>query len=111
MGSFFDVAGVRPEIGRALTIEDDRRGAERLVVLSHGAWVRLFGAAPAAVGQTLQLQNKDFTVAGVMPADFAYPAGAEIWTTLNGLADIETNEAFRTGILRDVEILGRLRGG
>jgi predicted permease len=111
MGRFFDVAGVRPEIGRAMTIEDDRRGAERMVVLSHGAWVRLFGAAPAAVGQTLQLQNKDFTVAGVMPADFAYPAGAEIWTTLNALADIETNEAFRTGILRDVEILGRLRGG
>ena len=46
MGGFFDVAGVRPQIGRALTVEDDRRGAERLVVLSHGAWVRLFAAAP-----------------------------------------------------------------
>ena len=111
MGGFFDVAGVRPEIGRALTIEDDRRGAERLVVLSHGAWVRLFAAAPEALGQTLHLQNKAFTVAGVMPADFAYPGGSEIWTTLNALADIESNEAFRTGILRDVEILGRLRRG
>jgi predicted permease len=111
MGGFFDVAGVRPEIGRALTIEDDRRGAERLVVLSHGAWVRLFAAAPEALGQTLHLQNKVFTVAGVMPADFAYPGGSEIWTTLNALADIDSNEAFRTGILRDVELLGRLRHG
>ena len=111
MGGFFDVAGVRPAIGRALTIEDDRRGAERLVVLSYGAWLRLFAATPEALGQTLYLQNKAFTVAGVMPADFAYPGGSEIWTTLNALADIESNEAFRTGILRDVEILGRLRHG
>jgi hypothetical protein len=87
MGGFFDVAGVRPEIGRALTIEDDRRGAERLVVLSHGAWVRLFAAAPEALGQTVHLQNKAFTVAGVMPVDFAYGSGngsragpQELWT-------------------------------
>jgi predicted permease len=111
MGGFFDVAGVRPQLGRALTVEDDRRGAERMVVLSHGAWVRLFTASPKAIGQTLRLQNTAFTVAGVMPPDFAYPSGSEIWTTLNGLADIESNEAFRTGILRDVEILGRLRHG
>ena len=111
MGGFFDVAGVRPQIGRALTVEDDRRGAERLIVLSHSAWVRLFAAAPNAIGQTLYLQNHAFTVAGVMPADFEYPGGSEIWTTLNALAEIDPNEAFRTGILRDVEILGRLRHG
>ena len=111
MGRFFDVAGVRPQLGRALTVEDDRRGAERMVVLSHAAWLRLFTASPKAIGQTLRLQNTAFTVAGVMPPDFAYPSGAEIWTKLNGLADIESNEAFRMGILRDVEILGRLRHG
>ena len=111
MGGFFDVAGVRPQIGRALTVEDDRRGAERLVVLSHSAWVRLFAAAPNAIGQTLHLQNHAFTVAGVMPADFEYPGGSEIWTTLNALAEIEPNEAFRTDVLRNVEILARLRHG
>ncbi len=111
MGGFFDVAGVRPQIGRALTVEDDRRGAERLIVLSHSAWVRLFAAAPEAIGQTLHLQNRAFTVAGVMPADFEYPGGSEIWTTLNALAEIEPNEAFRTDVLHNVEILGRLRNG
>ena len=111
MGGFFDVAGVQPQIGRAFTVEDNRRGAERLVVLSHGAWVRLFGAAPNAIGQTLRLHNRAFIVAGVMPADFEYPSGSELWTTLNALADIDPNEAFRTGMLRDVELLGRLRPG
>jgi putative ABC transport system permease protein len=111
MGGFFNVAGVRPLVGRGLSAEDDRRGAERLVVLSHGAWLRLFAGSPGAVGQRLHLQGHSFTVAGVMPADFEYPRGSEIWTTLNALADIEPNEAFRTGLLRDVEILGRLRRG
>ena len=111
MGGFFDVAGVRPRMGRTLTVADDRRGAERLVVLSHRAWVRMFGATPNPLGQILHLQDRAFTVAGVMPADFEYPGGAEIWTTLNALAEIDPTEAFRTSILRDVEILGRLRHG
>jgi putative ABC transport system permease protein len=111
MGGFFDVAGVQPQLGRVLTVEDDRRGAERMIVLSHAAWMRLFTGSPKAIGQTLHLQNTTFTVAGVVPPDFAYPSGSEIWTTLNGLADIESNEAFRIGILRDVEIVGRLRHG
>src|SRR5262245_6186745 len=76
MGGLFDVAGVEAQIGRALTVEDDRRGAERMVVLSHAAWGRLFAASPKAIGQTLHLQNRAFTVAGVMPPDFAYPSGS-----------------------------------
>ena len=111
MGGFFDVAGVQPRLGRALGVEDNRRGAERLVVLSHSAWLRLFNGSPKAIGQTLRLQNHSFTVAGVMPADFEYPGGSEIWTTPHALADIEPNEAFRTGLVRDVEIVGRLRHG
>lgn len=111
MGGFFEVAGVQAEIGRALAVDNDRRGAERLVVLSHAAWRRLFAGSPGAVGQTLRLEDHAFTVAGVMPADFEYPSGVEIWTTRHAVADIEPNEAYRTGLLRDVEILGRLRKG
>jgi putative ABC transport system permease protein len=111
MGGFFDVAGVQPRLGRTLRVEDNRRGAERLVVLSHRAWLRLYGGSPKAIGQALHLQNHSFAVAGVMPADFEYPGGSEIWTTPHALADIEPNEAFRTGLVRDVEIVGRLRHG
>lgn len=111
MGGFFDVAGVTPQLGRRLGPEDDRPGAERLVVISHGVWRRAFAGAADVIGRTLRLRRQAFTVAGVMPADFAYPAGAEIWTTRHALADIEPNEAFRTGLLRDVEILARVREG
>jgi putative ABC transport system permease protein len=111
MGEFFHVAGVRPVLGRALGRAHDRTGAEKALVLSFGAWQRLFGGAPDIVGRSLVARNHAFTIAGVMPADFEYPRGVEIWTTLAALADTESNQAYRTGLLRDVELLARLRPG
>jgi predicted permease len=111
MGGFFDTAGVQPRLGRSLTLVDDQSGAERKVVLSHGLWRRAFGGSPDVIGRTILLRQHAFTVTGVMPPDFAYPSGAELWVTRHALAQIERNEAFRTGLLRDVEILARLREG
>lgn len=71
----------------------------------HSTWLRLFAAGPEVVGQTMYLQNHGFTVAGVMPADFAYPAGSEIWTTVNALAEIAPNEAFRTTIVANLLLM------
>ena len=111
MGEFFHVAGVAPVLGRVLTGDDDRAGAEKAIVLSYRAWQRLFGGSLDVIGQSLVARDHAFTVAGVMPADFEYPRGVEVWATLSALAATETNEAFRTGWLRDVEILARLRPG
>ncbi len=111
MGEFFHVAGVAPVLGRALDRDDDRTGAEKVLVLSFGAWQRLFGGAPDVIGRSLVTRKQRFTIAGVMPADFEYPRRVEIWTTLAGLADTGGNEAYRTAMLRDVELLARLRPG
>ena len=46
-----------------------------------------------------------------MPADFEYPRGVEIWTTRSALADADTNRAYQLGLMRDVELLARLRPG
>ena len=73
MGGFFDVAGVTPLLGRALTHDDDRRGTEKTIVLSFGAWQRLFGGLPEAVGRQLVARNFAYTIVGVMPADFEFP--------------------------------------
>jgi putative ABC transport system permease protein len=78
--SFFEVMGVRPALGRTLTPEDDRRGAARVVVLGHDLWRGRFGADPRVVGTSLVLDGEPFTVVGVMPRGFAYPAGAAMWT-------------------------------
>lgn len=77
---FFGVFGAAPAIGRGFRPEEDRPGADKVVVLSHGLWTRRFAADRGIVGRTLQLNGEPYTVVGVAPAGFKYPANAELWT-------------------------------
>jgi putative ABC transport system permease protein len=70
--SFFPILGVHPEIGRAFLPEEDRRGNEKVVVLSNGLWRRQFGADEGIVGDKILLSDEPFTVVGVMPASFDF---------------------------------------
>jgi predicted permease len=109
--SFFDTLGVAPTLGRSLTPEDDRANADPVVVLSHGAWVRLFGGDASVIGRTIQL-NGSFTVVGVMPRDFDYPRGTDVWLPVSPIlagASRQDVDAFRdVGVLF---VVGRLRDG
>jgi putative ABC transport system permease protein len=80
--NFFKVLGAGPAAGRALSPEDDRAGAERVVVLSYGLWQRRFGSDPQVIGRTLTLNDEPYSVVGVLPADFKYPhlGTAALWT-------------------------------
>lgn len=111
MGEFFHVLGVMPVVGGTLTREHDRTGAEKALVLSFGAWQRLFGGARDIVGRSLVARNQAYTIVGVMPADFEYPRDVEIWTTRTAMAAGEPNPDYRAALLRDVELIGRLRPG
>jgi putative ABC transport system permease protein len=81
-GNFFDVLGARPLLGRTFREDEDRVGVPRVVVVSHGLWQRRFGGDPALMGRTLEVDGTPMTVIGVMPREFRYPAGAELWTPL-----------------------------
>jgi putative ABC transport system permease protein len=71
--SLFRTIGVTPALGRAFHDEEDRPGAERVVVLGYSLWQRRFGADPDILGQTVSLDTGDHTVIGVMPPDFEFP--------------------------------------
>jgi putative ABC transport system permease protein len=79
-GNFFDVLGARALLGRTFTEPEDRVGAPRVVVISHGLWQRRFGGDPGAVGRSIVVGATPMTVIGVMPPEFRYPPGAELWT-------------------------------
>lgn len=68
---YFDVVRVRPDFGRGFTA-DEEIGAD-VVVLSHELWLEQFGGDPAAVGRTLSMNGRPFTVVGIMPAGFRDP--------------------------------------
>ena len=77
--SFFPLLGTPAARGRTLLPEDDRRGGDPVAVVSHRAWVSRFGADPGIVGRRLRLSDRVYTIAGVMPEEFDYPRGAELW--------------------------------
>jgi predicted permease len=70
--SFFSVLGVRPELGRFFSADEDSVGrAAHVAVLSREFWTRRFGADQAVLGKTLQLGRSVYTVIGVAPQGFA----------------------------------------
>jgi putative ABC transport system permease protein len=73
---------VKPLLGRIFSPDEDKLGAEPVVLLSYGLWQRGFGADPNIVGQKLTMSGRPYTVVGVMDADYAFPAEAELWTPI-----------------------------
>jgi predicted permease len=110
-GTFFEVLGAPPLLGRTLRPQDDVAGAEHVLVLTHAFWRSRYGGAPDVVGRRLTIADRPFRIVGVMPPDVAYPRGVEAWTTLQAAASTMSNPAFREGLLRDVDLVARLRPG
>ena len=61
----FSAIGAPLALGRGLTPDDDRQGAEPAVVIGHAFWTRVFGGDPAAVGRPLKINGHTFVVVGV----------------------------------------------
>jgi putative ABC transport system permease protein len=76
--ALFETLGVRPMLGRALTADDARPSAPRVVVISHGLWRRRFGGARDIIGRMVTLSGERYAIVGVMPPGFAFPRGAEL---------------------------------
>ncbi len=73
--SLFPLLGVQAAVGRTFLPEEDRVGADPVVLLSHGLWSRRFGADPGVVGRKLTLDGGPYTVVGVLPRSFALEGG------------------------------------
>ena len=67
---FFETLGVRPLRGRLFRSEEFTDGRANVVLLSHGAWQRRFGADEGVLGTTIRLDGQPYVVAGVLPASF-----------------------------------------
>ena len=80
-GDFFQVLGIAPARGRLLGPNDDRRGCgAEAVVVSHAFWQTTFGGRDDAIGSTLTIADRPFTVVGVTPPSFT---GLEIGETFD----------------------------
>ena len=81
---YFHVLGVPPALGRDFQASDDRRSGPNVVILGDGLWRRRFGADTAIVGRLITLDEKSYTVIGVLPRGFEHvlSPSAEVWAPL-----------------------------
>ena len=111
--SFFHTLGVKPAIGRDFTPAEDTPAGWRVVILSDGLWRRRFGADPAIAGRVITMNDRPYTIVGVMPASFEpliserYYQRAEMWA----LVGYDRSQPFACRDCQHLKAIGRLRAG
>ncbi|HEX5475521.1 MAG TPA: ABC transporter permease [Vicinamibacterales bacterium] len=116
-GAYFQTLGIGPVLGRVLLPEDERPGAERVVVLSYEFWQSAFGGRRDVIGRLIRLGGEPSRIVGVMPRA-VYPAwpvnpavvtidadARQLWVPLANPSTIELN-----GRAHVFGVVGRLRG-
>jgi putative ABC transport system permease protein len=103
--SLFPTLGVQPIVGRTFLPKEDRRGQNQVAVVSEGFWQRRYGRDASLVGSTIQLDDKRYTVVGIMPSSFRFPGDFEIWLPL-ALDPIKETQGDYFSL---VEVIGRLK--
>ena len=108
-GSFFDVMGLRPALGRLINAGDDGPKAAPVAVLTHRFWTSVVHADPSVVGKVIRLGPGTATVIGVLEPSVPYPAEtqiiANVVTSPHHLGAMMQNERWH----RMTELFGRLK--
>ena len=101
----FGMLGVRAAAGRTFRAGEER---ERIALVSHQVWVRRFGADPNAVGASVRLNDRNWTVVGILPPGFhLINREVDLWLPLA----LEPAAAYRASSTRNLTVLARLKAG
>jgi len=103
--SAFQLARVRPLLGRTLIDEDERVGAEPVAVIGYQLWQSAFSSDSALLGQRIQIADTPHTIVGVMPESFRFPMNQRLWIPLH------IERIGETDPKSDVFVFGRLAPG
>ncbi len=104
--NFFTVLRAKPVLGRVFGENECAPGRDAVAVLNYGFWQRRFGADPAVLGRKIELDQREYTIVGVMPKTLQYPSDADIFTPLAPTAEQLSDRARH-----DYLVAGRLRSG
>jgi putative ABC transport system permease protein len=110
-GSYFDVMGLRPVLGRLLNSGDDGPNAAGAAVLTHRFWTTAFKSDPSVIGKTVRLDTRSATIVGVLEPSVPYPSETEI------IANVVTSPHHLSATMvtgrvhRMTELFGRLAPG
>ncbi|HSJ08451.1 MAG TPA: ABC transporter permease [Longimicrobiales bacterium] len=102
----FAIIGAQPFMGRVLTEEDARPGAEGAILLGYDTWRNRFGADTNILGRVVRANGRPATIVGVMEPGFGFPNSEEVWVPLAlDASALPRNEGMW------LSVFGRLRDG
>ncbi|HUK90686.1 MAG TPA: ABC transporter permease, partial [Blastocatellia bacterium] len=111
--NLFETLGVKPAIGREFKPEEDQDGHDDVVIISYGLWQRRFAGRQDIVGQNVTLNNRSYTIVGVMPAGFRFNRDTDVWKPMGFTADEMTMHGghflFCIGRLKQGENIDKAR--
>ena len=106
--NFLSLLGIRPFLGRDFDASEEKTGAAPVVMLSYSLWQGHLGGDPSAVGRTIMLDGRGYTIIGVLPATFRWPDKVDVLEPI-GVWATQGSEATDRGDRGDMVVLGRLR--
>ncbi len=92
---FFHTLGRTTALGREPAAAEFTKGAPKVVVIANSLWQQQFGGEQNVLGRAITLNAVRYTVIGVMPPDFRFPAGVDLWIPLALPFGFDIMEAFR----------------
>ena len=110
-GTYFDVMGLHPVLGRLLDMRDDGPNAAGAAVLTYRFWTTIFKSDPSVIGKQIRLGDRSATIVGVLEPSVPYPAETEI------IANVVTSPHHLSATMvtgrvhRMTELFGRLAPG
>jgi putative ABC transport system permease protein len=103
----FSTLQVHPIIGREFAAEENRKGADHVVVLSYRFWQAEFGGLPEAIGRNIEFDSEPYTIIGVMPREFHFPMqGSDAYAPIGFDDKVMTQRGAHY-----LSVLGRLKPG
>ena len=103
--TLFALLGTPPALGRDFRADEDRVGAERVVMLSDDVWRRRYNADRSIIGRAITVNALPHTVIGVMPPGFMFPETQRLWVTIAPYFETTARD------LRVLQVFARLKPG
>ena len=101
--------GIPPQLGRYLAPEEMQAGHDRVAIIGHSLWQMRYGSDPAILGKTIELDERRYTIVGVMPASFRFTWDQEMDVFVPLLLSEEERSEAGRGTSRDLQTQARLK--
>ena len=109
--NFLSMMGVRPFLGRDFDSSEEKAGTPPVILLSYSLWQSHFGGDPNIVGRTIKLDDRSFTIVGVLPSNYRSLDKTDVMLPIGVWVTDNSEDAKERGARGDLGVIGRLATG